>query len=255
MVQEDGTSKSLPWPEPLFPFLIVNMGTGVSIKVNSEKEGDFVRVGGTACGGGTFVGLARALTSARSFEEALALAEGGDASNCDLLVGDIYGDKGSASLGLPGALTACNFGKLGEERAFHDPSRAPSEQDLARSLLQMVTQQSVLLSSAYAKQAGCVDRVFFVGGFVDQENYLARRAIAQNFRSIGGCAYFLKHSDYLGALGSLRACLTSGATHGTAEIPPEEEVPAAEHIAPQSPKREGAGGAGSGYANHRMCTK
>eukprot|EP00929_Paragymnodinium_shiwhaense_P060252 TRINITY_DN30112_c0_g1_i1.p1 TRINITY_DN30112_c0_g1~~TRINITY_DN30112_c0_g1_i1.p1 ORF type:complete len:559 (+),score=96.66 TRINITY_DN30112_c0_g1_i1:152-1828(+) len=252
MVQEDGTSTSLPWPDPLFPFLIVNMGTGVSIlKVNSEKEGDFVRIGGTACGGGTFLGLARALTSARTFEEALHLAEAGDAGRCDLLVQDIYGEKGSAHLGLPGSLTASNFGRLseatGHDRNDHDPSVAPSEHDLVLSLLQMVTQQSVLLSSAHAKQAGCVDRVFFVGGFVDQDNYLARTTIAKNFRSIGGCAYFLKHSDYLGALGSLKACLTSGAS--CTKVPPEEEVPTAEApSAAFSPER------GGGYAAQRLAS-
>jgi len=71
----------------------------------------------------------------------------------------------------------------------------------------MVTQQSVLLSSAFARSGGCVDRVFFVGGFVEEENRLARAAIAANFRSLGSRAYFVRHSDYLGALGSLRSCL------------------------------------------------
>jgi len=205
-IDKSGNSIALPWPAPLYPFILVNMGSGVSIlQVNSAKENDFVRVGGTACGGSTFLGLARALTSAGTFAEALKLAETGDAKKCDLLVQDIYGDDGSASLGLPGSLTAANFGKLCETPG-HDANLC-TEHDTARALLQMVTQQSVLLSSAYAKQAGCVDRVFFVGGFVEEENYLARVAIAENFRSLGGCAYFLQHCDYLGALGSLRACM------------------------------------------------
>jgi len=201
-VGEDGTPSPAPWPEPLFPFLVVNIGSGVSIlRVDSPEEGDYVRVGGTACGGGTFLGLARALTSARTFQEALHLADGGDASRCDLLVRDIYGEEGSMSLGLPAGLTAANCGRLCE-----DPLDC-SEQDLARALLQMVTQQSVLLSGAFARHAGCVDRVFFAGGFVEEENHIARRAIAANFRSLGGRAYFLRHSDFLGALGSLRSCI------------------------------------------------
>mmetsp|Transcript_23421 Transcript_23421/g.43103 ORF Transcript_23421/g.43103 Transcript_23421/m.43103 type:complete len:523 (-) Transcript_23421:134-1702(-) len=212
-VDENNRQVPSPWLEPLFPFLLVNMGSGVSIlKVSSAKAGDFVRVGGTACGGGTFLGLARALTSAETFDEALELAEKGDASKCDLLVQDIYGANGSHALGLPGSLTASNFGRLceppgAEEEVDHPDMSGSSEQDMARSLLQMVTQQSVLLSSVWARNAGCVNRVFFVGGFVEQENHIARAAIAANYRSIGGCAYFLKHSDYLGALGSLRHCL------------------------------------------------
>ena len=37
-------------------------------------------------------------------------------------------------------------------------SLGPQEKDLARALLQMVTQQSVLLGSAYARMAGCINR-------------------------------------------------------------------------------------------------
>lgn len=62
-------------------------------------------------------------------------------------------------------------------------------------------------------------RVFFAGGFVDEKNVIARRSIAANFRNLGGairdergpkrpgCAYFLRHSDFLGALGSLQGAL------------------------------------------------
>jgi len=201
-VAEDGSHVSAEWPEPPFPFLVVNIGSGVSIlRVNSAAEGDYVRVGGTACGGGTFLGLAQALTSASTFEEALALAEGGDASRCDLLVRDIYGDEGSVSLGLRGGMTASNCGLLCEE------GRGFCEKDVARALLQMVTQQSALLSAALARQSGCLDRVFFAGGFMTEGNHLARRAIAANFRSLGGRVYFLRHCDFLGALGSLRSCI------------------------------------------------
>eukprot|EP00403_Amphidinium_massartii_P015546 CAMPEP_0178415210 /NCGR_PEP_ID=MMETSP0689_2-20121128/23435_1 /TAXON_ID=160604 /ORGANISM="Amphidinium massartii, Strain CS-259" /LENGTH=512 /DNA_ID=CAMNT_0020036525 /DNA_START=79 /DNA_END=1617 /DNA_ORIENTATION=- len=209
-VDENAEHVPIPWLEPLFPFLLVNMGSGTSIlKVSSAKAGDYVRVGGTACGGGTFLGLARALTSAETFEEALDLAQKGDASKCDLLVQDIYGADGSSALGLPGSLTASNFGRLCEPPSHdHVPDMSVCcEQDMARSLLQMVTQQSVLLSSVWARNTGCVDRVFFVGGFVEQENRIARAAISANFRSLGGSAYFLQHSDYLGALGSLRHCM------------------------------------------------
>jgi len=200
---KDGVDVALPWPQPSFPFLVVNIGSGVSILRVNSAEGDYERVGGTACGGATFLGLTRALTSANNFEEALALAEGGDASKCDLLVRDIYGEEGSSSLGLPGRLTAANCGRLCEDNQSSD------EQDLARALLQMVTQQCVLLSSAYARQLDCIDRVFFAGGFLEEGNHLARQVIASNFRNLGGRAYFLRHCDFLGALGSLRSCISA----------------------------------------------
>jgi len=206
-INEDGTTASRPWPDPLFPLILVIMGTGVSIlRVDSGAPGDFVRVGGTACGGGTFLGLARLLTSATSFEQALDMAAEGNASNADKLVSDIYGDEGCSNLGLPGNLTASNFGKLGEMNCPRC-----DEKDLARALLQMVTQQSVLLGSAYARMAGCINRVFFAGGFVDEKNQIARTSIAMNFQNLGGCAYFLRHSDFLGALGSLKGAIRASA--------------------------------------------
>ncbi|OLQ06520.1 Pantothenate kinase 2 [Symbiodinium microadriaticum] len=76
-ITEDGATITRPWPEPLFPMILVITGTGVSIlRVDSAAPGDFVRVGGTACGGGTFLGLARMLTSAKSFDEVLSLCDG-----------------------------------------------------------------------------------------------------------------------------------------------------------------------------------
>lgn len=202
-VDANGQNKELPWPDPLFPLILVIMGSGVSIlQVNSADENDYERVAGTACGGGTFLGLARLLTSAETFQEALALAERGDAKRADKLVSDIYGEEGCANLGLAANLTACNFGKLCEMRRGE-----VSDPDLARSLLQMVTQQSALLASASARHAGCVGRVFCVGGFVDEANWMSRMSIAANLRNLDGCAYFLRHSDFLGALGSLKCAL------------------------------------------------
>ena len=93
----------------LFPYLLVNIGSGVSIlKVDSETE--FQRVGGTATGGGTFWGLGKLLTGAKEFDELLDLAEKGDNRSVDLLVKDIY-SRDYAQMGLPGELIASSFGK------------------------------------------------------------------------------------------------------------------------------------------------
>jgi len=75
---------------PTYPYLLVNIGTGVSMMlVKGERE--FQRVGGTALVGGTFFGLVTLLTSASTFEEAINLAKKGNHMNADLLVRDIYG--------------------------------------------------------------------------------------------------------------------------------------------------------------------
>eukprot|EP00959_Pyramimonas_sp_CCMP1952_P054125 1132096-Pyramimonas_sp.AAC.1 len=65
----------------------------------------------------------------------------------------------------------------------------------------MVTQASVVLVRAFM-----LERVCFVGGFLEH-NPLARKVIAGTMRSLGGTAWFLTHSDFLGSLGSLAHCL------------------------------------------------
>jgi pantothenate kinase len=76
-----------------------------------ESDGSHHRVGGTSLGGATFFGLCSKLTGCATFGEALALAERGNASNVDLLVGDIYGGD-YAEYGLAGSLVAASLGKL-----------------------------------------------------------------------------------------------------------------------------------------------
>ena len=61
----------------LFPYLLVSIGSGVSvIKVDGIDQWE--RVSGTNLGGGTFVGLGRLLTGCSSFDELLELSRLGD---------------------------------------------------------------------------------------------------------------------------------------------------------------------------------
>ena len=134
----------------IYPYLLVNIGSGVSmIKVSGPRQ--FQRVGGTSLGGGTFWGIMSLLTGARTFENMLAMADRGDNSGVDMLVGDIYGtDYGK--IGLKSTTIASTFGKVfkmkrAAERAEngeglsqsdteseHDPTKFSNE-DMSRSLL------------------------------------------------------------------------------------------------------------------------
>lgn len=60
-------------PEAPYPYLLVNVGSGVSI-LRVDGESQLTRVGGSSVGGGTFLGLCRLFTGAQSFEEAIRLA-------------------------------------------------------------------------------------------------------------------------------------------------------------------------------------
>ncbi len=90
-----------------YPYILVNIGSGVSILlVNSEKE--YKRISGTSIGGGTFLGLCCLLTGCHTYEEAINLASKGDSTRVDKLVRDIYGGDYS-KFGLPGDIVASRF--------------------------------------------------------------------------------------------------------------------------------------------------
>ena len=94
----------------IYPYLLVNIGSGVSmIKVSGPKQ--YFRVGGTSLGGGTLWGLLSLLTGARTFDEMLAMAEKGDNGAVDMLVGDIYGTDYN-KIGLKSTTIASSFGKV-----------------------------------------------------------------------------------------------------------------------------------------------
>jgi type II pantothenate kinase len=73
-----------------YPYLVVNIGSGVSI-LKVSGPGQFERVSGTSLGGGTYWGLCRLLTKCRTYGDVLDIAESGDAAKVDMLVKDIYG--------------------------------------------------------------------------------------------------------------------------------------------------------------------
>ena len=118
--------------EDFFPFLLCNVGTGVSI-LHVQSETEYTRVSGTALGGGTFLGLTRLLTAARRFQDALDSAGHGDARRVDMLVADIYGaGEDRSGLALPGDLTASFFAKS-TMRGDAEPRKDISDDDICKA--------------------------------------------------------------------------------------------------------------------------
>ncbi|CUG00007.1 pantothenate kinase subunit, putative [Bodo saltans] len=141
-IKDNSKSHQQPRLDP-FPFLIVNIGSGISIVKCVNGDGTYERVGGSAIGGATFWGLVRTMTNINSWDEVLETTRvdgPGDNTNVDLLVGDIYGYNATD---LPSMLSvdtvASTFGKLGTDRFSRTNShhtRRPStmsEEDLALS--------------------------------------------------------------------------------------------------------------------------
>ncbi|HEY8156387.1 MAG TPA: hypothetical protein VII72_19810 [Myxococcota bacterium] len=172
--------------------LLVSLGTGTSaMLVDGERV---TRVGGTALGGGTLLGLGAALTGVTDFGSLVALAGGGDRRRVDLLVKDIYR---AGALPLPGDLTAASFGKLA------DPARgeAPAPRDLAHAVIGLVGENVGLICGALALAAG-VKRVVF-GGTTLRGNPLLVEILRGLCAGMGREPVFLRDGEFAGALGAL----------------------------------------------------
>lgn len=184
----------------IFPYMLVNIGSGVSI-LKVESNDVFERVGGTATGGGTFWGLGSLLTKRKGFDELLQLAERGDHRNVDMLVKDIYGGDYS-SQGLPGELIASSFGKAvtGCDNKGHPTY---SEADLARSLLFTISNDIGQIASLYAT-IHKIDTVYF-GGYFLRNHPLSMHTISYSMKYWSHDKVkplFLRHEGYLGAIGA-----------------------------------------------------
>lgn len=188
-------------PSATYPYLLVTIGTGVSVlRVDGPRQ--HVRVSGSTIGGGTYWGLMRLLTDIDDFQNVLKLAERGDSSKADMMVGDIYGTDSQAleKVGLPSNIVASSFGKLVAKK---NPAAGLAQEDLARALLLMVTNnigQVAYLNAQLSK----TPRIYFVGNFLRNNKISQRRlSYAINYWSKGEMeALFLEREGYLGALGA-----------------------------------------------------
>ncbi|CAN6453084.1 unnamed protein product [Victoria cruziana] len=183
----------------LFPYLLVNIGSGVSM-IKVDGDGKFQRVSGTSLGGGTFWGLGRLLTKCKSFDEILELSQKGDNSAVDMLVGDIYGGMDYSKIGLSASTIASSFGRtISEHKELSDYR----PEDISLSLLRMISYNIGQISHLFALRYG-IKRIFFGGFFIRGHAYtMDTISFAVHFWSKGEAqAMFLRHEGFLGALGA-----------------------------------------------------
>lgn len=194
---DDATCTKVPYDfsQP-YPYLVVNIGSGVSILAVYSSD-SYSRVSGSSIGGGTFLGLCSLLTQCKTYEEAIRLAKTGSSSKIDKLVKDIYGGD-YPKFNLSGDTVASSFGHMNMPEKRKEVRR----NDLARALLEMITINigSIARMCAASEE---IDRVVFIGNFL-RVNQLSMRLLsyAVNYWSKGAMkALFLEHEGYFGAVG------------------------------------------------------
>ncbi|XP_071928751.1 pantothenate kinase 1-like isoform X4 [Coffea arabica] len=191
----------------LYPYLLVNIGSGVSM-IKVDGDGKFERVSGTSVGGGTFWGLGKLLTKCKSFDELLELSYSGNNRVIDMLVGDIYGGMDYSKIGLSSTAIASSFGKaVSEDKDLEEYK----PEDVARSLLRMISNNIGQIAYLNALRFG-LKRIFFGGFFIRGHAYtMDTISVAVNFWSNGEAkAMFLRHEGFLGALGAFMSYRKDG---------------------------------------------
>lgn len=183
-----------------YPFIIVNIGSGVSV-LAVYGPNNYKRISGTSLGGGTFLGLCCLLTGCNTYEEAIQLAADGDNTRVDKLVKDIYGGDYDR-FGLPGDLVASSFGQMMSKEKRENVTK----EDLARATLVTITNNIGSIARMCALNEK-ISKVVFVGNFL-RINPISMKllAYAMDYWSKGTLkALFLEHEGYFGAVGCLLA--------------------------------------------------
>ena len=175
--------------------LFVSVGTGTSILLIKQTE--FERVGGSALGGGAFMGLIKLLYNIDEFDEAMNLAKQGNPYNVDLKVADIYDKEDQRINPLFRQFTASSLGKI----ALFENTEYKKE-DLINSIISLISENISSQLILYAQNRN-VRNIIFTGGFL-KNNSIFKQMASIMCRMNKIKTYFLKYNEMVSALGALR---------------------------------------------------
>ncbi|CAF3614597.1 unnamed protein product [Fusarium graminearum] len=182
-------------PPKSHPYLLVNIGSGVSFFQVSENN-QCQRISGSSFGGSALCGLLLLLTRARTYEDMLEQAEKGNNANVDKLIGDIYGMDYNR-IGMKMTAVASTFCKAfslehrpeaeAEEQSVEDPAdiKSFSDADICHSLVFAVFNNIGQLATLHSRIHGNPD-IYFTGPYVQNCQLLIRTlCIAVRYYSQG----------------------------------------------------------------------
>ena len=171
--------------------LIVSIGTGSSIVY---KEESIKHLGGTALGGGFFMGLIKLLYNITDFKDALKFAAVGNRYNIDLKVSDIYDKKDNRVDALFKEFTAASFAKI-------EMMSNIKKEDVINSLIHLIAENIGMLACFMADRVN-IKHLVFCGGFTIN-NKILRKSLTRICLIQQKKALFLKNAEYMGAIGAL----------------------------------------------------
>ncbi len=173
------------------PSLVVSIGTGTSIVL---KRDSFQHLGGTALGGGFFMGLLKLVFNETNYKESVKSANKGDRYGIDLKVADIYDIDDTRVDNIFREFTAASFGKV-------EDIKSVKKEDLIHSTISLIAENIGMLASFLADKEDVKD-IVFCGGFTI-DNKILRKAISRICMFQQKKAVFLKNAVFMGAIGAL----------------------------------------------------
>lgn len=180
--------------KPLLDALIVTLGTGTSII--AKREANYEHIGGSALGGGTYLGLMELMTNISDYKESINLAQKGDRFAVDLKVGDIYDKQDDRVDLIFREFTAASFGKIQNIK-----SNDYNERDIVQALVNLIGENIGIIASLAAEKEG-FEKIVFCGGFL-KDNKILKKVLRMLCKIRGKKAIFITNAEYMGAVGAL----------------------------------------------------
>ena len=174
--------------------LIVSIGTGTSIILKNDR---LQHLGGSALGGGFFMGLIKTIFNLDDFQEIINLAKKGNRYNVDLKVSDIYHPNDNRIDLLFREFTAASLGKINE----NFKTQTLKKEDFINSIICLIGENLGTIANVLADNNN-VTNIVFCGGFL-RENKTLKKILSLLCKVNKKKGIFLKYSVYCAAIGAL----------------------------------------------------
>lgn len=187
--------------------VVVTIGTGTSvvlksdnIKVRSDSDHflnlNFEHIGGSAMGGGLFMGLIKLLFNMDDYFNAINLARKGNRFSVDLKVADIYDIEDNRVDKLFREFTAASLGKITKDFDI----KSLKKEDLINSLIGIIGENIGTIATLMAESYN-MKNIVFCGGFLIENNPL-KQILSLLCKFKRKKPVFIENSEFAGAIGA-----------------------------------------------------